>query len=108
LRYTFVSSYRTTAEDKLLQKQVQLSDKELDIIRRLERAENPDAGFDNYQPTIEWFTGKGNEMVMPLTNRPEPKSRFVPSKWEHKKVCRYASGFPQITLADRLGTFAFG
>ena len=79
---------RTTAEDKLLQKQVQLSDKELDIIRRLERAENPDAGFDNYQPTIEWFTGKGNEMVMPLTNRPEPKSRFVPSKWEHKKVSR--------------------
>jgi ribosome biogenesis protein ERB1 len=81
-----VGSLRTTAEDKLLQKQVQLSDKELDIIRRLERAENPDAGFDNYQPTIEWFTGKGNEMVMPLTNR------FVPSKWEHKKVCRIASG----------------
>ncbi|KAG7539693.1 hypothetical protein FFLO_03410 [Filobasidium floriforme] len=78
----------TTAEDKLLQKQVQLSDKELDIIRRLERAENPDAGFDNYQSTIEWFTGKGNEMVMPLTNRPEPKSRFVPSKWEHKKVMK--------------------
>ena len=92
-----VGSLRTTAEDKLLQKQVQLSDKELDIIRRLERAENPDAGFDNYQPTIEWFTGKGNEMVMPLTNRPEPKSRFVPSKWEHKKVWRYASRFPQIT-----------
>jgi ribosome biogenesis protein ERB1 len=79
---------RTTAEDKLLQKQVQLSDKELDIIRRLERAENPDAGFDNYEPTIEWFTGKGNEMVMPLTSRPEPKSRFVPSKWEHKKVMK--------------------
>lgn len=71
-----------------MQKQVQLSDKELDIIRRLERAENPDAGFDNYQPTIEWFTGKGNEMTMPLTNRPEPKSRFVPSKWEHKKVMK--------------------
>ena len=27
-------------------------------------------------------------MVMPLNARPEPKRRFVPSKWEHKKVCQ--------------------
>jgi ribosome biogenesis protein ERB1 len=38
----------TSVEDKLLQQQVQLSDKELDIIRRLERAENPDADYDPY------------------------------------------------------------
>lgn len=37
---------RTTAEDKLLQQQVQLSDRELDIIRRLQNAENPDADYD--------------------------------------------------------------
>lgn len=76
----------TSAEDKLLQQQVQLTDRELDIIRRLERAENPDAGYDPYQDTIEWFTGQGNERVMPLSGAPEPKRRFVPSKWEHKKV----------------------
>lgn len=76
----------TSVEDKLLQQQVQLSDKELDIIRRLERLENPDAGFDPYQETIEWFTGEGREMVTPLSGAPEPKSRFVPSKWEHKKA----------------------
>lgn len=76
----------TSAEDKLLQQQVQLTDKELDIIRRLERAENPDADFDPYQDTIEWFTGKGMERQVPLSAAPEPKRRFVPSKWEHKKV----------------------
>nr|ODN95001.1 ribosome biogenesis protein ERB1 [Cryptococcus depauperatus CBS 7855] len=76
----------TSAEDKLLQQNVQLSDKELDIIRRLERAENPDADYDPYQPTIEWFTGEGQERVMPLSAAPEPKRRFVPSKWEHKKA----------------------
>jgi len=76
----------TSVEDKLLQKQVQLTDRELDIIRRLERAENPDKDFNPYQDTIEWFTGKGNERVMPLSAAPEPKRRFVPSKWEHKKV----------------------
>jgi ribosome biogenesis protein ERB1 len=76
----------TSVEDKLLQKDVQLSDKELDIIRRLVQAENPDADFDPYQPTIEWFTGEGNERIMPLSAAPEPKRRFVPSKWEHAKV----------------------
>lgn len=76
----------TSVEDKMLQQQVQLSDKELDIIRRLERAENPDADYDPYQPTIEWFTGEGRERVMPLSAAPEPKRRFVPSKWEHQKV----------------------
>ena len=78
----------TSAEDRLLQQQVQLTDKELDIIRRLERAENPDADYDPYQPTIEWFTGKGQERQMPLSAAPEPKSRFVPSKWEHQKVMK--------------------
>ena len=76
----------TSVEDKLLQQQVQLSDKELDIIRRLERAENPDADYDPYESTIEWFTGKGMERQVPLSAAPEPKRRFVPSKWEHMKV----------------------
>lgn len=71
-----------------MQKQVQLTDKELDIIRRLQNAENPDGDYDPYQDTVEWFTGKGKEMTMPLSAAPEPKRRFVPSKWEHKKVMK--------------------
>ncbi|KAL7424185.1 Ribosome biogenesis protein erb1 [Cryptotrichosporon argae] len=78
----------TSAEDKAMQQAVQLSDKELDIIRRLERAENPDADYDPYQPTIEWFTGEGRERAVPLSGAPEPKRRFVPSKWEHQKVMK--------------------
>lgn len=35
---------------------------------------------------IEYFSGV-NIMQMPLTGKPEPKRRFLPSKWEHKKVC---------------------
>lgn len=78
----------TSAEDKLMQQNVQLTDRELDIIRRLEQAENPDADYDPYQPTIEWFTGEGRERIMPLSAAPEPKRRFVPSKWEHQKVMK--------------------
>ncbi|BEI89541.1 uncharacterized protein CcaverHIS019_0209030 [Cutaneotrichosporon cavernicola] len=78
----------TSAEDKLMGSNVELTDKELDIIRRLQNAENPDADYDPYQPTIEWFTGEGMERTMPLSAAPEPKRRFVPSKWEHEKVMK--------------------
>lgn len=76
----------TSAQDRLMARNTKLSDEELDIIRRLQNAEIPDGSYDPYEPTIEWFTGKGKEMATPLTARPEPKRRFVPSKWEHKKV----------------------
>lgn len=63
-----------------------LTAEELELIRRLQANENPDPNYDPYQPTIEWFTGKGKEEVMPLSAAPEPKRRWVPSKWEKNKV----------------------
>jgi ribosome biogenesis protein ERB1 len=63
-----------------------LTPEELDIIRRLQANEVPDASYDPYEPTTEWFTGKGKEEVMPLSGAPEPKRRWVPSKWEKQKV----------------------
>jgi ribosome biogenesis protein ERB1 len=77
---------RTTAFDKNLGQDKPLSPEELDIIRRLEASENPDSNYDPYEPTTEWFTGKGKEEVMPLSSAPEPKRRWVPSKWEKQKV----------------------
>jgi len=85
----------TSVEDKLLQKNVQLTDQELDLIQRLAKAENPDANYEPYEPTIEWFTGKGKEMATPLTRAPEPKRRFIPSKWEHKKVMKIVRAIRQ-------------
>lgn len=63
-----------------------LTPEELDIIRRLQANEVPDANYDPYEPTTEWFTGKGKEEIMPLSAAPEPKRRWVPSKWEKQKV----------------------
>ena len=63
-----------------------LSSEELDLIRRLQENENPDSQYDPYEPTVEWFTGKGKEEIMPLSAAPEPKRRWVPSKWEKQKV----------------------
>ena len=80
--------HRTTAFDKSGQTDKPLTGEELEIIRRLQAGENPDEAYDPYEPMVEWFTGKGKEEIMPLSAAPEPKRRWVPSKWEKKKVRR--------------------
>lgn len=93
---------RTSVPDKLLHQNTALTDAELDIIRRLQNAENPDENYDPYAPTVEWYTS--HEEVMPLSSRPEPKARFVASKWEHKKVSspfrRVSSSSPPFALSS--------
>ncbi|KAG9112305.1 Ribosome biogenesis protein erb1, partial [Ceratobasidium sp. 392] len=78
----------TSALDKSTMQDTQLTAQELDIIKRLQQGENPDGNYDPYEPTVEWFTGKGKEEIMPLSAKPEPKRRFVPSKWEKQKVMK--------------------
>ena len=36
-----------------------------------------------YEPEAEWYT-KDRE-IHPLSSAPEPKRRFIPSKWEEKR-----------------------
>ena len=45
-----------TGENRVLTKQ------EMDLLKRIQAHEFPDADFDPYQPTVEWFT------VMPRAN----------------------------------------
>ncbi|KAK0553643.1 Ribosome biogenesis protein erb1 [Tilletia horrida] len=78
----------TSATDKSTGEDVQLTESELEIIKRLEMGGIPDANYDPYEDQIEWFTGKGMEEVMPMSGRPEPKRRFVPSKHEHKRIMK--------------------
>ncbi|KAI8333180.1 BOP1NT-domain-containing protein [Chlamydoabsidia padenii] len=75
-------------------KDMVLSAEELDIIQRLQEGQIPDAGYNPYEPTVEFFTSKTE--TMPLNAGTEPKRRFIPSKWEHKKVMK-------IVQAIRLG-----
>ncbi|KAI0959806.1 Ribosome biogenesis protein erb1 [Taiwanofungus camphoratus] len=85
----------TTAFDKKAQMDKPLTPEELDLIRRLQENEIPDAQYDPYEPTVEWFTGKGKEEVMPLSAAPEPKRRWVPSKWEKQKVMKIVRAIRQ-------------
>ncbi|KAG9317231.1 ribosome biogenesis protein ERB1 [Chiua virens] len=85
----------TSAWDENAQMNKPLSPVELDIIRRLQAGENPDADYDPYEPTVEWFTGKGKEEVMPLSAAPEPKRRWLPSKWEKQKIMKIVRAIRQ-------------
>ena len=43
----------------------------------------PHVEVNPYEPEVDWFTR--DVEIMPLSAAPEPKRRFVPSKWEEKK-----------------------
>ncbi|KAK4162137.1 putative cytosolic ribosome biogenesis protein [Cladorrhinum sp. PSN259] len=63
-----------------------LTDEELEIVRRVQMGLAPDDLVDPYPDTVEWFTSK--EEKMPLSAAPEPKRRFLPSKHEAKQVMK--------------------
>lgn len=65
---------------------LELSQEELEILKRIQLNEVPEEGYDPYPATVEYFTGKAE--VMPLSAAPEPKRRFVPSKHEAKRVMK--------------------
>ncbi|PGH15825.1 ribosome biogenesis protein ERB1 [Helicocarpus griseus UAMH5409] len=67
-------------------KPLELSQDELELLRKVQMNEITEDGYDPYQPTIEWFTSK--QEIMPLSAAPEPKRRFVPSKHEAKRVMK--------------------
>ena len=65
---------------------LELSQEELEVLRRIQMNEVPEEGYDMYPPTVEYFTSKME--IMPLSAAPEPKRRFVPSKHEAKRVMK--------------------
>ncbi|KAG5982864.1 Ribosome biogenesis protein erb1 [Claviceps digitariae] len=67
-------------------KPLNLSQDELELLRRLQMDEVPVQGHDMYPDMVPYFTGI--EEIMPLSAAPEPKRRFVPSKHEAKRIAQ--------------------
>ncbi|KAL8670619.1 MAG: hypothetical protein Q9168_004850 [Polycauliona sp. 1 TL-2023] len=67
-------------------KPLELSEQELNLLKRIQMNEVGEEGYDPYPATIEYFTSKTE--LMPLSAAPEPKRRFVPSKHEAKRVMK--------------------
>ena len=47
-----------------------------------------------FEPEIDWFTR--DKEISSLSAAPEPKRRFMPSKWEEKK-CALNACLPNLT-----------
>ncbi|XP_004485462.1 ribosome biogenesis protein BOP1 homolog [Cicer arietinum] len=66
---------------------VELTKDEIKMVSRLIKNQAPHSDFDPYPEYSDWF--KWDDAKHPLSNAPEPKRRFIPSKWEAKKVVQY-------------------
>ena len=76
----------TGLTDPATGKPLELSQQELEVLKRIQMNEVPEENYDPYPATIEYFTSKTEQM--PLSAAPEPKRRFVPSKHEAKRVMK--------------------
>ena len=76
----------TGLTDPATGKPLELSQEELETLKRIQFNEVPEEGYDPYPATMEYFTSKTEQM--PLSAAPEPKRRFVPSKHEAKRVMK--------------------
>ncbi|KAJ3039064.1 Ribosome biogenesis protein 1 [Rhizophlyctis rosea] len=79
-----------TVYDPIEGKNITLSERDLEMLKRIQDHTFPEAEYDPYQPTVEWFTSKTE--ITPLNAAPEPKRRFIPSKLEGQRIMHIARG----------------
>ncbi|CAL8999727.1 unnamed protein product [Prunus brigantina] len=66
------------------EKHIELTKEDIKSISRLLEGKAPHGDFDPYAPYVDWFKWDGSKH--PLSNAPDPKRRFIPSKSESKLI----------------------
>jgi ribosome biogenesis protein ERB1 len=77
---------RRTVYDMYNNREVVLTEREMEMIRRMQAGAFAHAEHDDTPDYVDHFSSQME--VMPLSAAPEPKRRFVPSKWEMMKVMK--------------------
>lgn len=75
-----------TVKDPQTGQDVQLSEEDIQLIKKIMKGRNPEQSFDEYAPWIDWFTSEVEKM--PIRNIPASKASFLPSKTEKKQIGR--------------------
>eukprot|EP00752_Nemacystus_decipiens_P003314 g3067.t1 len=83
-------NYARTVYDAYNDREVTLTDRELEVIRRIQAGAFPHPEFQAHPDYVDYFTHE--KEVMPLEGGDEPKRRFIPSKWEMMKVHQLMKG----------------
>lgn len=72
--------------DMLNDKNVELSARQLELIRRIQNGAYAHPEFDGNAEYIDYYSGVDPEISGINSNRYEPKAKFQPSKWEKMQV----------------------
>jgi len=72
---------------------VALSDREMELIRRLQAGAFAHPEHDDTPEYVDYYSSK--KEAMPLWANPVPKSKFLPSKWELMKVMKIAKAMKE-------------
>lgn len=86
-----------------LRPQVTLTDRELEVIRRIQAGAFPHPEFQAYPDYVDYFTHE--KEVMPLAAGDEPKRRFIPSKVTITSTCCVVLGSTLFTCLRWCPTF---
>lgn len=92
-------NYWRTVLDQQTGQKVVLSDEDIQVIKRLTSSKYGRAEVDEFE-TAPFFTQ--DEMIMPLSGRPEHKRSFIPSKWEKLQVGKYVHAIKMGWIKPRL------
>ena len=72
--------------DEYNQRVVELTKEEMRAIRRIRKGMFPHLSVDPFPDLLPWATK--DKLHEPMVDLPEPKARFLPSKWEAAKVVK--------------------
>ena len=75
-----------TIYDEYNGEEIVLSKEEMKMIQRIRAGKFAHIEVDPFEPENDWFSR--DTEIMPLSGAPEPKRRFIPSKWEEKRVVK--------------------
>jgi ribosome biogenesis protein ERB1 len=78
--------FHWTVRDEVNDEDIVLSRRDVEIIRQIHSGRFPHPEFDAFPDYIPWSSSERE--IHPLIDAPEPKRRFLPSKWEKMKVMR--------------------
>ena len=97
------ASSNRTVYDMYNDRDVVLSERDLEIIRRLQSGAFAHPEHNDTPDYIDYFSGIKEEM--PIMAAPEPKRRFTPSKWEMMRVMKIVKAMKEgryVSEKDKL------
>ncbi|CAH0489408.1 unnamed protein product [Peronospora farinosa] len=86
-------NYDRTVYDAYNDRKIVVSDRDMEIIRRMQAGAFAHPEFEAYPDYVDIYSS--NEIIHSMGNDIEPKSRFLPSKWERMKVIKIMKGIKE-------------